>query len=578
MMMRTHDGGLTDALPQRQLPPPPSPANRLSRSHSSTALGVERTASSRLRARPASSGGVARTGSSSDTAPVQLSVLGTGGVQQSVELTMSQLEALGEKTREQGILLLDNQLPPVGDAMAGCFEHLNSAALSEALTEENKRLRSALQRTRSLPAKPLKGGQFRSTETASGRRTMRIQRTEVAQERAPANTLWQDQRSEEATARDRMVNLGRAWSTDSEALSLLVGDAKDLVTRDATGGAWQNIRGDGGLREAAMEKHLQELQDLIAALRRELEMRNKECAHLRMKNAMLQMTIDNLRKRVKELEDANSSLRAQMAALQAQLDAQRDELSRLREFHDRHVAAAATRVDVGCDAVVGTVTRGDVPIWNDHAELLRLKEKLMQLEEQLRQMGDLDLLRQRLREERGKNAQLTNTVEELTDDRNLILNRLKTAESTIVRRDARIIELEQELLALDELWTKRLEQAVDGVKLCVIAPQLKISFEGGTKVTGVPTIPREQLQRMLNDDLLPRFARIFSNRTTECKEETELLQMRSPESQSVWLRERMDALKTSVTEHIEALFGDTAGLEVLGQRRAAASLARSASR
>eukprot|EP01043_Picozoa_sp_COSAG02_P077597 COSAG02_NODE_17059_length_1031_cov_145.864807_1_plen_338_part_01 len=338
MMMRMHDGGLTDALPQQQQQsrPPPSPTSSLSRSHSSTALGVERTVSSRLRARPASSGGLARTASSGGAAPVQLSVLGTSGVQQSVELTMSQLEMLGEKTREQGILLLDNQLPPVGDAMPGSFEHLNAAALSEALTEENRRLRSALQRTRSLPAKPLKGGQFRSTETSSGRRTMRIPRTEVAQERAPANTLWQDQRSEEATARDRMVNLGRAWSTDSEALSLLVGDAKDLVTRDATEGAWQNIRGDGGLREAAMEKHLLELQDLIAALRRELDMRNKECVHLRMKNAMLQMTIDSLRKRVKELEDANSSLRAQMAALQAQLDAQRDELARLREFHDRH--------------------------------------------------------------------------------------------------------------------------------------------------------------------------------------------------------------------------------------------------
>ena len=98
-------------------------------------------------------------------------------------------------------------------------------------------------------------------------------------------------------------------------------------------------------------------------------------------------------------------------------------------------------------------------------------------------------------------------------------------------------------------------------------------FEGGTKVSGVPTVPREQLQRMLNDDLLPRFARIFSNRTTECAEEKQLLEMRSPESQSVWLRERMDALKTSVTEQIEALFGDPAGLEVLGRRRAAASIA-----
>ena len=574
-MLRMHDGGLTDALPQQQSRPPPSPSNTLSRSHSSTALGLERTASSRLRARPASSGAL-RTGSGGMAAPVHLSVLGTSGVQQSVELTMEQLGTLGEKTREQGILLLDNQLPPIGDAMSGCFEHLNAVALSEALIEENKKLRSALQRTRSLPAKPLKGGQFRSTETASGRRTMRIPRTQAAMERAPAHTLWQDLPSEEATAHDRMINLGRAWSADSEALSLLLGEAKDLVHRDASEGAWKNIRGDGGLREEAMEKRLLELESLLAALRRELALRNKECVNLRMKNSMLQMTIDSLRKKVKELEDAISSLRAQMAALQAQLDAQRDELARLREFHDRHVAAAASRVDVGCDAVVGTVTRGNAPVWNDYAELLRLKQKLMQLEEQLRQLGDVDLLRQRLKEEREKNARLTGTVESLTDERDSILTGLQKAESTIVRRDMRIIELEEELRALDEMWSQRLANAVDDVNLCVIAPRMQISFEGGSKVSGVPTIPRDQLQRMLDDDLLPRFARIFSNRTTECEEETQLLKMQSPETQSPWLRDRLDALKTSVTEQIEALFGEPAGLDVVGQRRAAAAVARSA--
>lgn len=576
---RMHDGGLMDALPRERAPPPPSPTSSLTRSHSSTALGLERTVSARLRARPASSGDITRTGSGASDGPVQLSVLGTSGVQQSVELTMDQLEVLGEKTREQGILLLENQLPPVGDAMARSLEHLNPTALSAALTEENKKLRSALRRSRSLPAKPLKGGQFRSTDTSSGRRTMRIPRTETAKERAPANTLWLDQPSEEVAVHDRMINLGRAWSTDNEALSLLVGDAKDLVSRDASGGAWKNMRGDGsvGLREAAMQKHILELEDMIAALRRELALRNKECAHLRMKNAMLQSTIDSLRKKVKDLEDANATLKAQVAALQAQIDAQRDELARLREFHDRHVAAAATRVDVGCDAVVGNVTRGEGPVWDDYTELLRLKEKLMRLEEELRQMGDLDLLRQRLKEERAKSARLADSVESLTSERDLLLKRVNKAELTVGRRDARIIELEQELLALDEMWTKRLESAVDSVKLCVIAPRVKISFEGGTKVTGVPTIPREQLQSMLNDDLLPRFARIFSDRTTQCIEEKQLLQMRSPESQSVWLRERMDALQASVTEQVEALFGETAGLEILGRRRAAASLARSSS-
>ena len=223
------------------------------------------------------------------------------------------------------------------------------------------------------------------------------------------------------------------------------------------------------------------------------------------------------------------------------------------------------------------VSRGEAPVWDDYKELLRLREKLMQLEEMLRQAGDSDLLRKRLREEQQKNRMLIEQVGDLTDERDAFDGKLKKAEATIGRRDIRIIELEAQLIALDEAWTKRLENAVDSVKLCVIAPRLTVSFEGGTKVKGVPTIPREQLNAMLNDDLLPRFARIFSDRTTENSDEDELLQMASPESQSVWLRERMETLKTSVTEQIEGLFGNPGGLEVLGQRRAAAALARSSS-
>ena len=62
-------------------------------------------------------------------------------------------------------------------------------------------------------------------------------------------------------------------------------------------------------------------------------------------------------------------------------------------------------------------------------------------------------------------------------------------------------------------------------------------------MVGVPTIPRDQLLRLLNDDLLPRFSRIFSDRTTECEGEKELLEYSSPESQSVWLKEHLDALR-----------------------------------
>lgn len=344
------------ALPQVQTRPPPSPTTSLSRSRSSSAAMMARSSS----LRPSSSGGVspslARTASGT-ASPVQLSVLGPGGVQQSLEVSMAQLQSLGEKGAAAGILLLDQQIPNVGDSMSGAFEHLNQKALSETLTEENKALRAALRRTRSLPGKQLKGGQFRSTSEASSRRTMKIQHTESAAARAPENTRWLEPRPEEVMAHDRMVNLGRAWSTDGDALSLLLGDSKHLSERgDGGGDLWASPsrEGAGGkVTDADVQKRLDDLEALLAALRKELALRNKECMHLRMKNAMLQMQVDTMRDKIKQLEAANALLQAQMAALQAQLDAQKAELLKLREFHDRSVAAASTMVDASCDATPG---------------------------------------------------------------------------------------------------------------------------------------------------------------------------------------------------------------------------------
>ena len=114
--------------------------------------------------------------------------------------------------------------------------------------------------------------------------------------------------------------------------------------------------------------------------------------------------------------------------------------------------------------------------------------------------------------------------------------------------------------------------AVDVVDLLLLLSTYGTSEGGAGLVVGV-----DQLLRLLNDDLLPRFSRIFSDRTTECEGEKELLEYSSPESQSVWLKEHLDALRDTVTQQIEALFGEPAGDEVLGQRRAAAALAKGGS-
>lgn len=89
----------------------------------------------------------------------------------------------------------------------------------------------------------------------------------------------------------------------------------------------------------------------------------------------------------------------------------------------------------------------------------------------------------------------------------------------------------------------------------------------------MPTIPRSELESLLQDDILPEFSRIFTERTPDVP--PELLEKSSNEPDSGWLEQHIDDIRATVTERLESLFAPAKDETVRGRRAAAGSLARS---
>eukprot|EP01047_Picozoa_sp_COSAG01_P095107 COSAG01_NODE_25880_length_730_cov_1.057052_2_plen_140_part_00 len=91
------------------------------------------------------------------------------------------------------------------------------------------------------------------------------------------------------------------------------------------------------------------------------------------------------------------------------------------------------------------------------------------------------------------------------------------------------------------------DDEVSPVKVLVVAPRLEVSFaEGVGGVAAMPTLPRPQLQAMLEQDLLPRFTRIFSRVTASEEGELEALDCADPLTQSQWVLDHLEVLREQV--------------------------------
>eukprot|EP01050_Picozoa_sp_SAG11_P016334 SAG11_NODE_2217_length_3678_cov_5.306510_4_plen_111_part_00 len=77
----------------------------------------------------------------------------------------------------------------------------------------------------------------------------------------------------------------------------------------------------------------------------------------------------------------------------------------------------------------------------------------------------------------------------------------------------------------DAEWSSRLGRAMETIKIAVIAPTVEIQFGAGGTVAAVPTVPRDQLVKLLEEDILPTYARLFTERCPQPKMPPALLQL-----------------------------------------------------
>lgn len=114
----------------------------------------------------------------------------------------------------------------------------------------------------------------------------------------------------------------------------------------------------------------------------------------------------------------------------------------------------------------------------------------------------------------------------------------------------------------------------ENIKLMVVAPRISISFGGAGQIDATPAMPREQLQALLQDDLLPRYSRILSERTATNDGEREALASVDP-AETPYVKDHLERMQKMVKAQIEKLFApSTDTMEVQGQRRAAIAAAR----
>lgn len=134
-------------------------------------------------------------------------------------------------------------------------------------------------------------------------------------------------------------------------------------------------------------------------------------------------------------------------------------------------------------------------------------------------------------------------LKRLVGARTEILDKADNAEEMAKRwrqSAARIAELE-ELLRLALLAKSTAESSArladgENVKLMVVAPRISLSFGGAGKVDATPSLPREQLAALLQDDLLPTYARILSKRTAKTDEEREAVESDDPATSIAFFR------------------------------------------
>jgi predicted nucleic acid-binding Zn-ribbon protein len=315
------------------------------------------------------------------------------------------------------------------------------------------------------------------------------------------------------------------------------------------------------------------------------------------------------RKKNEKLEKTIEDLLAQLKALEAQLEAQRQAMAlseaRLASAEGSLAMLTVPRTDAG------TATEADWPSQDEMRHMAEHNENLMAGVRERDKM--LDNLKRQLREEqmrrqavegRAKAAaetkasgnqkaddQLRDLGKSLSDAKmqtGLLRGRAEEAERQAkagVRVQAmltkRLNDMEDELAelrrlknkawaknaelaqeaqesrcALESEWMNKLLSAIRNVKVGVVAPSVTINFNTGAGgVKAMPSMPSDEIERCLQEEILPKFLRVFTenNEDVGLAQLVDIAKVAAP-AQCEWLVTHLDEMKGAV-EH--ALAGGT---------------------
>ena len=181
-------------------------------------------------------------------------------------------------------------------------------------------------------------------------------------------------------------------------------------------------------------------------------------------------------------------------------------------------------------------------VWRDAhvAELEETNDRVLELE------ALLAASRKETEEEANRSLRLIAGLEGV---KNTALLRAREAEDELARlTKAQMRAQKQQMVA----------QSIESVKIGIIAPKVSITFSGGGSVSASPGMPREELQRVLETEVLPKFVRILTDDSPGVTaEELALVDPASsaiPPGQNKWLHEHITLMRGAIEAQLGGVF------------------------
>ena len=137
-------------------------------------------------------------------------------------------------------------------------------------------------------------------------------------------------------------------------------------------------------------------------------------------------------------------------------------------------------------------------------------------------------------------------IQGLEREKNAALVRAKEAEDELARlREGQGASVRQQMV----------KESIESVKIGIIAPKVTITFGGNGSVSAAPALPRDELQRVLETEVLPKFVRVLTNENPDAPPElVEPSASATPVGQSKWLHEHITAMRGAIEAQLTGVF------------------------